>query len=76
MKEKSKSEDNQGNPTWPEKLSAKKIADMKADPKQVMVFYAQYQNDPMETELTDFKNEAKGDDDFRRVSYRRKKCQD
>ena len=54
---KIKAMDRHGNPTWPEKLSAKKIADMVADPKQVMVFYTQYQNDPMETELTDFKND-------------------
>uniref|UniRef100_A0A6M3IRE1 Putative terminase n=1 Tax=viral metagenome TaxID=1070528 RepID=A0A6M3IRE1_9ZZZZ len=46
-----------GVPTWPEKLSAEEIADMKADPKRVMVFYAQMQNDPKSTDLTDFKEE-------------------
>jgi len=46
-----------GIPTWPEKLSAEEIADMKADPSLAMKFYSQMQNDPQSTDLTDFKIE-------------------
>jgi len=54
---KIKAMDDHGRATWPEWLSIEKINEMKADPERVMRFYTQYQNDPMETELQDFKME-------------------
>lgn len=50
-------EDENGEPTWPEKLSAEEIARMKSDPARCIVFYTQMQNQPMATDLTDFKND-------------------
>lgn len=50
-------EDDSGNPTWPEKMSKEDIARMKSNPRTFVVFYTQYQNDPMKSEITDFKSE-------------------
>ena len=47
-------EDNQGNPTWPEKMSSDEIDRMKADPNDSIIFYTQMQNNPMQSNLTDF----------------------
>ena len=47
-------EDNQGNPTWPEKMSSDEIDRMKSDPKDSIIFYTQMQNNPMQSDLTDF----------------------
>jgi len=48
-------EDEEGNPTWPERLGAEEIAKMKAE--RPMIFYTQMQNNPMDSDLTDFKVE-------------------
>ena len=47
-------EDNQGNPTWAEKMSSEEIDRMKADPSDSIIFYTQMQNSPMQSGLTDF----------------------
>ena len=48
-----------GEPTWPEKLSKEAIEEMKNDPDRAIVFYTQMQNNPMESGLTAFKPEWK-----------------
>jgi len=50
-------EDEQGEPTWREKLSKKAIEEMKNDPDRAIVYYTQMQNDPMKSGLTTFKPE-------------------
>jgi len=54
---KVRAEDSNGVPTWPEKLGAEEIRRMKADPKRCIIFYTQMQNDPMQTDVTDFNND-------------------
>lgn len=49
-------EDNRGNATWPEKLPASEIAAMKSDPSRFVIFYTQFQNNPIDSGITDFKN--------------------
>ena len=48
-----------GEPTWPEKLSKEAIEEMKNDPDRAIVFYTQMQNSPMDSGLTAFKPEWK-----------------
>ena len=52
-------EDDQGEPTWPEKLSKEGIQEMKDDPDRAIVYYTQMQNDPMKSGLTTFRPEWK-----------------
>jgi hypothetical protein len=44
-----------GEPTWPAKLSREAIEEMKNDPDRSVVYYTQMQNNPMESGLTTFK---------------------
>ena len=48
-------EDMQGNPTWPEKYSAEAIAEDKSDPQRYAIFLTQMCNNPIATDITDFK---------------------
>ena len=48
-------EDEYGQPTWPEVLSAEEISRMKSNPDELVKFYTQMQNDPIKTDLADFK---------------------
>jgi len=48
-------EDKFGNPTWPERLSAKMIQYYKTT--KPLVFYTQMQNDPKESGLSEFREE-------------------
>ena len=50
-------ETEEGIPTWPEKYSAEYIKKMKESPDDYIIFYTQYQNNPMATDLTDFKRQ-------------------
>jgi len=50
-------EDDYGNPTWPDKLDREEIERMKAHPTDYILFYTQYQNNPLNTDLTDFKKD-------------------
>jgi len=52
-------EDDQGEPTWPEKLTKEGIQAMKDDPERAILFYTQMQNDPMKSGLTTFRPEWK-----------------
>jgi len=48
-------ENPDGTPVWPERLSAEKISEMKSDPRKMVIYYTQYLNNPLATDLTDFK---------------------
>lgn len=50
-------EDMQGNPTWPEKLSAEAIREYKSNPKRYTIYLTQMMNNPIATDLVDFKSE-------------------
>jgi len=50
-------EDAYGNPTWPEKLPKSEIEAMKSDPERFVIYYTQFQNNPIDSGITDFKND-------------------
>lgn len=60
-------EDKRGEPTWPEKLPKSEIQAMKSDPNRFIIFYTQFQNKPIESGITDFKNDWIKDNHYRWV---------